>query len=533
MTDLTTDVTHEPDDDQGLFGHPKGLYVLFMTEMWERFSYYGMRALLILYLTKHFLFGDREAGLIYGGYTSLVYAMPVLGGLIADRYLGLKKSIVLGAVLLVCGHFGMAFEGPSITVTIENGARVIHRDPLYTQIFYLSLAFIIIGVGFLKASISTVVGSLYAEDDPRRDSGFTIFYMGINLGSLIATLACAWLGETYGWRYGFGLAGVGMLFGLMTFLMNGRHLRAVGAPPNPAYLSAKILPGLSREVLIYALAVLAVLVIWQLVQRTADLGLVLIFFGLVVVLWIIWYSLRRCTPVERDRMLVMLGLMVFSVFFWALFEQAGSSLTLFTDRNVDMGEFFTAGMFQSLNPLFIIILAPAFAWLWVKLGRRRLEPGTPMKFGLGIFQVGLGFAVLLLGASQAGPDGKVAVFWLALMYLLHTTGELCLSPVGLSMVTRLSVPQVAGMMMGVWFLSSSFAAYVAGIIAGTMAIDEGMNIQAGVQSLGVYTTVFEKLAIFAVSLGILLMLCSRWLLVRMHLHTSEKKQSEKKQLEQK
>ncbi len=528
MTDLTTGVMNTRGDDQELFGHPKGLYVLFMTEMWERFSYYGMRALLILYLTKHFLFGDREAGLIFGSYASLVYAMPVLGGLIADRYLGLKKAIVLGAVLLVCGHFGMAFEGPSVQVSLEGGERVVERDPFYTQIFYLSLAFIIIGVGFLKASISTVVGCLYTEDDPRRDAGFTIFYMGINLGALVATLACAWLGETYGWRYGFGLAGVGMLFGLLTFLINGHHLRGLGAPPNPSYLAARILPGLSRETLIYTLGLLAVLVVWQLVQRTADLGLVLILFGLVVVLWVIWYSLTKCTRVERDRMLVMLGLTVFSVFFWALFEQAGSSLTLFTDRNVAMGDFFTAGMFQSLNPLFIILLAPVFAWVWVKLGRRRLEPGTPMKFGLGIFQVGLGFAVLLFGASQAGDDGKVAVFWLALMYLLHTTGELCLSPVGLSMVTRLSVPQIAGMMMGVWFLSSSFAAYVAGIIAGTMAIDDALNIQAGVQSLGVYTNVFEKLALFAVSLGILLMLCSRWLLVRMHLHLpgAEKKQNE-------
>ena len=209
---------------QEVLGHPKGLIILFMTEMWERFSYYGMRALLILYLTKHFLFGDADAGLIFGSYASLVYAMPVLGGLIADRYLGFKKAIVFGAVLLVCGHFGMAFEGPAATVTADG----IVRDPLYTQIFYLSLAFIVVGVGFLKASISTIVGSLYADGDPRRDAGFTIFYMGINLGAFVATLLCAYLGETYGWRYGFGVAGIGMLFGLVTFISGERHLLGLG-----------------------------------------------------------------------------------------------------------------------------------------------------------------------------------------------------------------------------------------------------------------------------------------------------------------
>ncbi len=496
-----------------LLGHPKGLFVLFMTEMWERFSYYGMRALLILYLTKHFLFGDRDAGLLYGSYGSLVYAMPVIGGLIADRYLGYKKAIMFGAVLLVLGHFGMAFEGPPSQVV--DGEVV--RETLYEQIFYLSLALIIVGVGFLKASISTIIGQLYEEHDPRRDAGFTIFYMGINIGAFIATLACAYLGETYGWKYGFGLAGIGMLVGLVTFIGGDKHLQGVGAPPESARLSEKM-AGLSREVLIYLGAFAAVVVVWQLIQRTGDLGVVLTLFGAIVVSWVIWFSLSRCTPVERDRMLTMLLLIVLSVFFWALFEQAGSSLTLFTDRNVNMGGFFTAGMFQSLNPMFIIMFAPLFAWIWVKLAQNNLEPNTPMKFGLGILQVGLGFAVLILGASFAGPDGKVAVVWLALMYLLHTTGELCLSPVGLSMVTRLSVAQVGGMMMGVWFLSSAFAAYVAGMIAGAMAIGEGGNqVSMGLDSLSVYVGVFEKLALLAVVIGIALIIVSPWLAKRMHL----------------
>jgi len=503
-----------PATEEAWIGHPRGLFVLFATEMWERFSYYGMRALLILYLTKHFLFGDKTAGLIFGSYASLVYAMPVLGGLIADRYLGFKKAIMFGAVLLCCGHFGMAFEGPPASVV--DGEVV--RASLHEQVFYLSLAFIVVGVGFLKASISSIVGQLYRQDDPRRDAGFTIFYMGINLGAFVATLLCAYLGETYGWRYGFGLAGIGMLIGLVTFIRGGRYLTGIGEPPVPEALTAKLFTGLSREGAIYLGGLASVLLVWQLIQRTGELGLLLTGFGLVVVTWVIWFSLSQCTPAERNRMLVMLLLIVLSVFFWALFEQAGSSLTLFTDRNVAMGDIFTAGMFQSLNPLFIIMFAPLFAWLWVKLSARNREPSTPMKFGLGIVQVGLGFAVLIVGAAFAGEDGKVAVVWLALMYLLHTTGELCLSPVGLSMVTKLSVARVGGMMMGVWFLSSSFAAYVAGMIAGAMAIGEsGADVAIGAESLAVYTSVFGKLAWLAVGLGVGLMVIAPWLAGKMKL----------------
>jgi proton-dependent oligopeptide transporter, POT family len=504
-------------DDGTLLGHPKGLFVLFFTEMWERFSYYGMRALLILYLTKHFLFGDQEGALIYGSYASLVYAMPVIGGLIADRYLGFRKAITFGAILLVCGHFGMAFEGPVASTVVLDGQTEVQRDGFYTQVFYLSLAFIVVGVGFLKANISTIVGQLYGIDDPRRDAGFTIFYMGINVGAFVATLLCAYLGETYGWRYGFGMAGIGMLIGLITFQLGRKHLLGFGEPPMPADLQQNVLPGINKEWFIYLIGVVGVAVIWQVIQRTTELGLMLIIFGAIVVAWVIWFSLARCEPKERDRMLVMLLLIIFSVLFWALFEQAGSSLTLFTDRNVAMGETFTAGMFQSLNPLFIIIFAPVFALVWVALSRRKLEPSTPAKFGLGILQVGLGFAVLIYGVSVAGPDGKVSVIWLALMYLLHTTGELCLSPVGLSMVTKLSVQRVGAMMMGVWFLSSAFAAYAGGMIAGLTAIpDDGTTGMTGVESLAVYAGVFENLAILAIVFGILVLMASPFLHRRMH-----------------
>ena len=401
----------------------------------------------------------------------------------------------------------------------ERGSHTISGSSAVraAEAIYLSLAFIIVGVGFLKANISTIVGQLYGENDPRRDAGFTIFYMGINIGAFTATLACAYLGENYGWRYGFGLAGIGMLIGLLVFQVYRRHLLGYGEPPAPAELDKPVLPFINTERLIYLLGLIAVVGVWQLVQRTSEMGLLLIILGAVVVGWMLWFSLKKCEPVERDRMIVMLVLISVSVMFWALFEQAGSSLTLFTDRNVDMGTMFTAGMFQSLNPFFIIILAPVFAWGWVKLSSSGYEPTTPAKFGLGILQVGLGFAVLVFGISQAGADGKVAMIWLALMYFLHTTGELCLSPVGLSMITKLSVQRIAAMMMGVWFLSSAFATYVAGMIAGTMAIEETPGTETDVlSSLMVYGGVFEKLALVAMVLGFVVLIFSPMLHKRMH-----------------
>ena len=488
-----------------IFGHPKGLVVLFMTELWERFSYYGMRALLILYLTKHFVFDDAKAGMIYGSYAALIYALPVLGGLIADRYLGMKKAIIFGAVLLVIGHLGMAVEGPQ--AEILDGEII--RSNFHLQVFYFALGFIVVGVGFLKASISTLVGLLYEKNDTRRDSGFTIFYMGINIGAFIATLLCAYIGEEYGWRFGFGLAGLGMIIGLITFLTGVKWLGNLGSPPSSDKLSKNLFLYISLEKSIYFFGFMLVILVWYLIQMSGELGIFLIGIGTITISWIIWYCIKECSKNERNRILVMLFLIACSVLFWALFEQAASSLTLFTDRNVMMGSWFSAGMFQALNPFFIIILAPVFASIWFFTSRKGIEPSTPKKFSLALIQVGLGFAVLVLGSNFAGPDGKVAVIFLVMMYLLHTTGELCLSPVGLSMITKLSVPKIAGLMMGVWFLSSSFAAYVAGWIAGLMAIesDDGVSL-GGLESLVIYTNIFEKLAIVAIFSGVILFLIS-------------------------
>ena len=498
------------------FGHPRGLFVCFFTELWERFSFYGMRALLIFYLTEHFLFSDDKAFLIYGAYSALVYVTPVIGGMLADRYLGSRKAVTFGAILLVTGHFGMALEGPQ---AIINGGEV-ERNPLFMQIFYLSLAFIITGVGFLKANISTIVGALYEPNDRRRDGGFTIFYMGINIGAFFASILCGWLGQTYGWAYGFGLAGIGMLFGLVVFLRGQTHLKGLATPPSPALLTEKLFGPINREVLIYCGGIIAVLVIWQLVQHQALVGKALLGFGGLMLVVVVAYSFLKCDPTERHRMFVASTLILFSVLFWALFEQAGSSLNLFADRSVDRvvaGYEIPASVFQSLNALFIFLLAPLFAILWTWLGARNWEPSIPVKFSLAISQVGLGFLVLVFGAQTTAEGAATPLIWLVLIYLLHTTGELCISPVGLSMITKLSVSRVVGMMMGVWFLASAGANFIAGQIARLT----GGDAQAGgvidqsaalARTLDVYTQVGWT----AVGVAVFLLLISPLLRRGMH-----------------
>ena len=433
-------------------GHPKGLFVCFATEMWERFSYYGMRALLILYLTKHWEFSDATSYLIYGAYTSLVYIMPVFGGMLADQILGSKKAVTYGAILLVLGHTGMAIESNQ-------------------QIFYLSLALIVSGVGFLKPNISTMVGSLYAEGDPRRDSGFTIFYMGINIGAFSASLLCGYLGETYGWAYGFGAAGVGMLLGLIIFLWGQKYLQGLAEPPSEKYKETSM--GISYEYWAYISGIFMVLGSWFLVQNQEVVGTLLGGFGAIcIAIWLI-YALFKCSPEERDRLIVVGILILFSLIFWALFEQAGSSLNILTDRGVNrviFGWEVPASMFQSLNAGFIFTIAPLFALLWIALAKRGMEPSTPIKFSVGIVLVGLGFLALVFGMNTS--EGlQTGVLWIVLIYLLHTLGELCLSPVGLSSVTKLSPQRIVGFMMGMWFFASAAGNYVAGLIAKATAGD--------------------------------------------------------------
>ncbi|RZO28050.1 MAG: peptide MFS transporter [SAR86 cluster bacterium] len=480
-------------------GHPKGLFVCFATEMWERFSYYGMRALLILYLTKHWEFTDATSYLIYGAYTSLVYIMPVFGGMLADQILGSKKAVTYGAILLVFGHLGM---------TVESNE----------QIFYLSLALIVSGVGFLKPNISTMVGALYEEGDPRRDSGFTIFYMGINIGAFTATLLCGYLGEQVGWAYGFGAAGIGMLFGLIIFLWGQKYLEGLAEPPSNKYLQK--MNGISYESWAYISGIFMVLVTWFLVQNSQLVGQLLGGFGAIFIgAWLL-YALFRCAPDERDRLIVVGILILFSLIFWALFEQAGSSLNILTDRGVNrviFGWEVPASMFQSLNAGFIFTIAPIFAMLWIALAKRNMEPSTPIKFSIGIIFVGLGFLALVYG-MRSSEGLQTGVFWIILIYLLHTLGELCLSPVGLSSVTKLSPQRIVGFMMGMWFFASAAGNYVAGLIARATASDSSgvSNDVFDLTQKQSFMDVYTDVGLMAIGCGIFLAILNPILKKLMH-----------------
>jgi proton-dependent oligopeptide transporter, POT family len=499
-----------------ILGHPKGLFVCFATEMWERFSFYGMKYLLLLYLTKYHLFTDAMGLDVLGSYAALVYAMPVIGGLLADRYLGMRKAVVFGGILLVLGHIGMAVEGHQAYL---EGDKVI-RDSTALQVFYFSLALIVIGVGFLKPNISTIVGKLYCEDDPRRDSGFTIFYMGINLGSFIATLLCGYLGETYGWSYGFGAAGIGMLLGLMVFLWGQRYLEGHAEPSNPAILKEKSPLGLSKETTIYSLSILSLLAVWQMLQYHAVVSATLNTLAIVVLAGLVWFLATKCNAVERGRMGVLIVLTMSTVVFWALFEQSAASMTLYADRVLDrnlLGFELTAAQFGAMNAFFIFTTAPFFAWLWMFLAKRGWEPSTPVKFGLGIIQAGIGFSALVYGAQHPDELGKVAAIWMVLAYFFHTTGELCLSPVGLSAVTKLAVPSVVGVMMGAWFLATAYSEMVAAQISKLASIETVSGAVTDVsQALAAYTELFEKLTYVGVGVGIALILISP--LLKKHMH---------------
>jgi proton-dependent oligopeptide transporter, POT family len=493
----------ESGDARGTFlGHPKGLFVLFFAEMWERFSYYGMRALLIFYLIQHWMFSDSEASIIYGAYTALVYIAPVVGGYLADRYLGQRKAVLFGAILLTFGHFLMAFEG-------DGG----EASPMI-NVFWLALALIIVGSGFLKANISVMVGQLYPRTDIRRDPAYTIFYMGINVGAALGSLLCGYLGmhPDYGWSYGFGAAGVGMLLGLVVFVLGKPLLLGRGEPKDPERLKG------GKEFAIYGAGLAMVALCWLAIQYQDLVGWVLAIFGLALVAYVLFIAVVRLAPDERDRIFAAMFLIFVSIIFWALFEQAGSSLNLFTDRHVDRSIFGwepTAAMFQSLNAMYIVALAPLFAGLWLWLGRRGWEPSTPMKFGLGVIQVGLGFLVLVWGAQMVGLGVATPVILIFLIYLLHTTGELCLSPVGLSAMNRLSPGHMASLIMGTWFFASATGNFAAGLIAAATGA-EGVGEEAGKELV---LSVYSNVGWVAVGVGVAVMVVSPLVKKLMHLDT--------------
>lgn len=501
----TTELQHQ----KQFFGQPIGLFILFFTEMWERFSFYGMKALLIFYLTKYHLFSDDAGNLLIGSYAALVYAVPVIGGFIADKYLGFRKAIVFGGVLLVLGHLGMAYEGNAATQSMTGE---ITRDEQALQFFYFSLALIILGVGFLKANISSLVGELYEVGDKRRDSGFTIFYMGINLGSFLATIICVWLGEEYGWSYGFGSAGVGMLLGLVIFVYGKNYLNGKGESTNPELLDKKII-GVKTEWIIYIVSLLSVFVFWQMVQSHEIVSSSLMVAGALSAAYIIYYSVSKVDKKAREQLFALTILIVFTIIFWALFEQAYTSLNLFADRVLDRGDI-PAGNFLSLNALFIILLAPVFAWLWVKLGK--YNPNTAVKFSLALMLVGLGFGSLVLGINLSDM-GKVGMIWLVITYFLHTCGELCLSPVGLSAVTKLSPPKIVGFMMGVWFLATASSEFIASVLANIASVDTSNGTAPDLNiAKESYLVLFEYLFYTGLIFGVVLLALSPLIKKLMH-----------------
>ncbi|UAL09919.1 peptide MFS transporter [Caulobacter segnis] len=604
---LVTLATGVPVLLQLLRDHPRGLLILFFAEMWERFSYYGMRAILIFYLTQHFLFDPKTAAAHYGAYISLVYLLPLIGGFVADRYLGTRKAVVFGALLLIAGHMTMAIEGKPATQTLAYGGHtyafvtegrgegrvsklvvegkpyavsaaksgdfvvedlpagaaipsvlpkgqykldVAGRDPVYLNVLWLALSLIIVGVGYLKPNISTIVGQLYPQGDPRRDPGFTLYYYGINLGSFWASLLCGLLGVTVGWWAGFGLAGLGMLAGFVVFMLGKPLLQGKAEPPDPALLRQPVLGAISRETLIYGLSLLGVVATFFLVRRTAAVSGILVAGMIGSLGYVLWFMFARCGKVERERLALALFLIFGAVIFWTLFDQAGSSLNLYAATNVQLDlvaqpvrllggaitlatpeqlaaagldrhatfwidTTFNAAQTQGLASGWLLVFAPVFAWLWTWLGARGKDLNPVVKFGLALLQVGAGFFVLQLGAPLADGAFRTPLIFLLLMYLLHTTGELCLSPVGLSQMTKLSPASLVSFVMAVWFMAVSIANTVGGFVAGLTATETvgGQVLDPGA-ALARSLTVFNWIGGIAMALGLLFLALSpilkRW-----------------------
>lgn len=478
--------------DRAFFGHPRGLSTLFFTEMWERFSYYGMRALLILFMTAApatggLGFDATTAGAVYALYTSAVYMFTLPGGWIADKLIGPQRAVLMGGILIASGHFSMAVPGMTT--------------------FYLGLFLIVIGTGLLKGNVSVIVGRLYGPNDLRRDSGYSIFYMGINTGAFVAPFICGYLGQRVNWHLGFAAAGVGMVLGLVQYMWGRKYLGEAGAhPADPG--SPELLAKQKSQAARWLALGAAVLVVFGLgaglgvipvtaIQVSDAAGYVLLGLSVGFFLWV--FTAGGWTRVERNHLIVIGVLFLGYAVFAAVFEQAGSTLNLFADRNTNnslFGSEFPSSWWQSLNPLFVIIFAPMFAWLWIKLARTGVEPGAPFKFSNGLLLVGLGFLVLVPAAAASEDGSRVGPMWLFVTYLLHTWGELVLSPVGLSAMSKLAPVRIGGLVMGVWFLGTSVGNYAGGRISGFY---ESFSLP----------TLFGVVAAFAIAFGVLLMAFSK------------------------
>jgi len=483
--------------------HPPGLYVLFFSEMWERFCYYGMRVLLTLFLVKSLMKGDAEASLIYGAYTGLVYAAPILGGKLADQFLGYRYAVILGGILMAIGEF-----------LILGGSE---------QFLLIGMGALIIGNGYFKANISTIVGKLYKENDPRRDSGFTIFYIGINVGALLATTAVAYVGETYGFDKGFALAGIGMLLGILIFWMGREKYAMAPGVDFPERGKQKIFGSINYIQAITGGSLFLIPLCYILIFQNQVLDYILL--GLFV--YVSWSLISAGNKADqeggvsiwRDRMIALIIFMIINISFWACFEQAGTSLTLFADRNVNreiMGWLMPASMTQFFNPAFIIIFGSIFSVMWIKLSEQGRNPSIPMKFAFGILQLALGFLVTQVGATFVNEEFQVPLLTLVFLYMLHTTGELFLSPIGLSMVTKLSPKNIAGTAMGAWFLSFAIANYAGGKIAALTGGHDGGAPATAAEGLEKYLSVFSTIGFVLIGIAILIMILNKPLKKLMH-----------------
>lgn len=572
---MTATAFSEIPASEDFLGHPKGVFVCFFTEMWERFSFYGMKALLLLYLLKHHRFTDDMGYDLIGAYGGLVYAVPVIGGMIADRWLGMRKAVVLGGVLLCLGHLGMAVEGHDATVV--NG--VVMRDQGALQMFYLSLALIIMGVGFLKPNISTIVGKLYSEEDPRRDSGFTLFYAGINVGGLFASLVCAFLGETYGWKYGFGAAGIGMIAGLAMFLWGQKYLHGHAEPRDPDALRQRV-GLLPREWWIYLGAFAGVGVVWQLIQRTWTVHGAMHLVALGFLAWFVWFLVRQCNRVQREQMIALLVTILGVLVFFTLYEQTYGSWLTFTDRLLTKDMFpslvsdasgtvpwslymmaispllmvvalvasdrgarglsrsmvgllilamaatcfrdvvlvpQSASSLTFLGSFFILVLTPLFSWLWPWLDRRGRNPSKPIKGAIGLLCAALSFLPLMAAAKFAGSGAVASVWWLVLAYCILEIGEMCLSPIGLSAVTQLSVARVVGLMMGGFWLATAYSEMLAAQFGKLASLDIPENgVIDKVAAAAKYGDLFQLLLWVGLGSALLFLLLAPLLKRMMH-----------------
>ncbi len=465
---------------------PTGLYNLFFVELWERYGFYTIQALIVLFLTKAWQLPDSQAYDIYSAFSALIYATPVIGGYLADRLLGFRHAIILGGILYAIGYF---------TLSTANH-----------NLFYPALALLICGNGFFKGCVSSLVGTLYEENDPRRDSGFTIFYMGINIGSFLAPIISTWVANTYGWGFGFGTAGIGILIGLILAFVGFKRLGNRGLPPDPAFLKTPVFLGLSRQLLAYAGIVAAFAIITVLLHHANIVNKFLLVFSILITLTVLLVTFRNKGQ-QRNKLLVLVILIIFSILYWALYFQMFSSVTLFNDRVLDrviLGHEIPASMFTSVEAFFILVMSPIFAVTWLKLWSK--QPSGPTKFALGIIFTSLFFLTLAVGTHFLNAKGLMPVGWSILSYFFQTCGELCLSPIGLSLITTLAPANLTGMMMGVWFLSFTIAFAIGDYIAKLTSIPTSITNTGMIAHI--YSHVFYQLTCIGIIISLVLLMCT-------------------------